>query len=123
MEQLAIFGGTPVRETPIYYGRQFIDDDDVAAVVQTLQSDLITCGPRVEELERKLCEVTEAKYAVVVSNGTAALHLAAMAAGIGEGDELHLQLQPIVYYIVAEHRYLRILTHIPIILNRNLLKN
>ena len=88
MEQLAIFGGTPVRETPIYYGRQFIDDDDVAAVVQTLKSDLITCGPRVEELERKLCEVTEAKYAVVVSNGTAALHLAAMAAGIGEGDEV-----------------------------------
>lgn len=88
MEQLAIFGGTPVRETPIYYGRQFIDQDDVDAVVETLKSDLITCGPKVEELERKLCEITEAKYAVVVSNGTAALHLAAMAAGIKEGDEV-----------------------------------
>lgn len=88
MEQLAIFGGTPVRETPIYYGRQFIDQDDVDAVVETLKSDLITCGPKVEELERKLCEITEAKYAVVVSNGTAALHVAAMAAGLKEGDEV-----------------------------------
>ena len=88
MEELAIFGGTPVRENPIYYGRQFIDDDDVNAVVETLKSDLITCGPKVAELEAKLCEITEAKYAVVVSNGTAALHLAAMAAGIGEGDEV-----------------------------------
>lgn len=88
MEQLAIFGGTPVREIPIYYGRQFIDQDDIEAVVETLKSDLITCGPKVEELEKKLCEVTEAKYAVVVSNGTAALHLAAMAAGISEGDEV-----------------------------------
>ena len=88
MENLAIFGGTPVRENPIYYGRQFIDQDDINAVVETLKSNLITCGPKVEELEKKLCEVTEAKYAVVVSNGTAALHLAAMAAGISEGDEV-----------------------------------
>lgn len=88
MEQLAIFGGSPVRETPIYYGRQFIDQDDIDAVVETLKSDLITCGPKVEELERKLCEITEAKYAVVLSNGTAALHIAAMAVGIGEGDEV-----------------------------------
>ena len=88
MENLAIFGGTPVRENPIYYGRQFIDQDDINAVVETLKSNLITCGPKVEELEKKICEVTEAKYAVVVSNGTAALHLAAMAAGISEGDEV-----------------------------------
>lgn len=88
MENLAIFGGTPVRDNMLYYGRQFIDQDDIEAVVETLKSDLITCGPRVEELEKKLCEVTEAKYAVVVSSGTAALHLAAMAAGISEGDEV-----------------------------------
>ena len=88
MENLAILGGTPVRETPIFYGRQFIDQDDIEAVVETLKGNLITCGPKVEELEKKLCEVTEAKYAVVVSNGTAALHLAAMAAGIKEGDEV-----------------------------------
>lgn len=88
MEQLAIFGGTPVREKPIYYGRQYIDDEDIAAVVETLKSDLITCGPRVEALEKQLCETTAAKYAVVVSNGTAALHLAALAAGFQEGDEV-----------------------------------
>ena len=88
MENLAIFGGAPVRENPIFYGRQFIDQDDINAVVETLKGNLITCGPKVEELEKKLCEVTEAKYAVVVSNGTAALHLAAMAAGISEGDEV-----------------------------------
>ena len=88
MEELAIFGGTPVREKPIYYGRQCIEQDDIDAVVETLQSDLITCGPKVAELEKKLCEITGAKYAVVVANGTAALHLAALAAGFGHGDEV-----------------------------------
>lgn len=87
MEQLAILGGSPVRETPIGYGHQYIDADDIAAVTETLENDL-TCGPKIGEAERKLCEVTGAKYAVVVSNGTAALHLAAMAAGFGEGDEV-----------------------------------
>lgn len=88
MEQLAIFGGSPVREKQIFYGRQCIEQDDVDAVVATLTSDYITCGPKVAELEQTLCEVTGAKYAVVVSNGTAALHLAAMTAGFGEGDEV-----------------------------------
>lgn len=88
MEKLAIFGGTPVRETKIFYGRQCIEQDDIDAVVETLKGDLITCGPKVEALEEKLCEVTGAKYAVVVANGTAALHLAALAAGFGEGDEV-----------------------------------
>ena len=88
MEELAVFGGTPVREKPIYYGRQCIEQDDIDAVVETLRSDLITCGPRVAELEKKLCEITNAKYAVVVANGTAALHLAALAAGFGQGDEV-----------------------------------
>ena len=88
MEQLAIFGGTPVRETPIYYGRQCIEEDDIEAVVATLKSDLITCGPKAAEFEKNLCEVTGAKYAVAVSNGTAALHLAALTAGFSEGDEV-----------------------------------
>ena len=88
MERLAVLGGTPVRETPIFYGRQCIEDDDIEAVVRTLKSDLITCGPRVEELERKLCQVTGARYAVVVANGTAALHLAALTAGFEQGDEV-----------------------------------
>lgn len=88
MEKLAIFGGKPVREDPIYYGRQWIDDDDVAAVAETLKSDLITCGPKIDELEKLLCGMTGAKYAVAVCNGTAALHLAALAAGFQEGDEV-----------------------------------
>lgn len=88
MEKPAIFGGTPVRETKIFYGRQCIDDNDVAAVAATLKSDYITCGPQVTAVEKKLCEITQAKYAVVVSNGTAALHLAALSAGIREGDEV-----------------------------------
>lgn len=88
MEELAINGGAPVRDTVIGYGRQYIDDADVAAVVETLKSPALTCGPKITELEKKLCEVTGAKYAVVVSNGTAALHIAAMAAGIGPGDEV-----------------------------------
>lgn len=88
MEKLAIFGGTPVRSTPIYYGRQCIDEDDVAAVGKTLLSNLITGGPNRDAAEKRLCEVTGAKYAVIVSNGTAALHLAAMAAGFKEGDEV-----------------------------------
>ncbi len=88
MEELAINGGTPVRSTTIGYGRQYIDEADIAAVVETMQSPALTCGPKIAELEKKLCEVTGAKYAVVVSNGTAALHIAAMAAGIGLGDEV-----------------------------------
>ena len=88
MEELAIFGGKPVRENKIFYGRQYIDQADVDAVAAVMTSDLITCGPKVKELEEHLCELTHAKYAVVVCNGTAALHLAALAAGFGEGDEV-----------------------------------
>lgn len=88
MDKLAIFGGVPVREKPIYYGRQCIEQDDIDAVAETLRGDLITCGPRVAALEKRLCQVTGAKYAVVVANGTAALHLAALAAGFEEGDEV-----------------------------------
>lgn len=88
MEKPAIEGGSPVRETKIFYGHQYIDDADIQAVVEVLKSDYLTCGPKIGELEQKLCEITGAKYAVVCSNGTAALHIAAMAAGVGEGDEV-----------------------------------
>lgn len=88
MEQLAIFGGTPVRNTVIGYGRQYIDQNDIDAVTAVLKSDALTCGPTIKKLEDRLCEITGAKYAVAVSNGTAALHIAAMAAGISDGDEV-----------------------------------
>ncbi len=88
MEELAINGGIPVRKEKIYYGRQTIEQDDIDAVAECLKHDLITCGPRIREFEDKLCEYTGAKYAVIVSNGTAALHCACYAAGIGKGDEV-----------------------------------
>lgn len=88
MEKPAIEGGTPVRETKLFYGHQYIDDADVKAVSEVLVSDYLTCGPKITELEQRLCALTGAKYAVMCSNGTAALHIAALAAGVGEGDEV-----------------------------------
>lgn len=88
MQKPAIYGGTPVRETKLFYGHQYIDDADIQAVVDVLKSDFLTCGPKITELENKLCKLTGAKYAVAVSNGTAALHIACMAAGVSDGDEV-----------------------------------
>lgn len=88
MDKPAICGGTPIRDTKIFYGHQYIDDADIQAVVEVLKSDYLTCGPKIDELEKKLCEVTGAKYAVVCSNGTAALHMACQAAGVVPGDEV-----------------------------------
>ncbi len=88
METLAVNGGCPVRAEKIYYGRQWIGEDDIEAVAETLRSDLITCGPEVGEMERALASYTGAKYAVAVSSGTAALHCACIAAGVGPGDEV-----------------------------------
>lgn len=70
------------------YGRQCIDDDDVAAVVDALKSDWLTTGPAVEAFEAELAKRVGAKYAVSCSSGTAALHLAALALGLGDGDRV-----------------------------------
>lgn len=88
MERPAIEGGVPVRDTKLFYGHQYIDEADIKAVTDVLRSDFLTCGPQIGNLEKRLCELTGAKYAVACSNGTAALHMACQAAGIGEGDEL-----------------------------------
>lgn len=88
MNHLAIHGGIPVRDTKISYGRQYIDEADIQAVADVLRSGYVTCGPKVNEFESKLCEITGAKYAVAVSNGTAALHIACMAIDLGPGDEI-----------------------------------
>lgn len=88
MNKPAILGGTPVRDTKLFYGHQYIDDADIQAVVDVLKSDYLTCGPKITELEEKLCKLTGAKYAIVCSNGTAALHMACMAAGVEPGDEV-----------------------------------
>lgn len=88
MEKLAILGGRPVRIDGIEYGGQWIEQDDIDAVVKVLKSDLITCGPQVELFEQEFARTVNAKYAVAVSSGTAALHLAALTAGISKGDEV-----------------------------------
>lgn len=70
----------------IPYGRQHIDADDIAAVVSVLNSDWLTQGPRIEAFEADICSVTGARHAVAFSSGTAALHGAVHAAGLGPGD-------------------------------------
>lgn len=72
----------------IPYGKQWIDEDDIQAVTAVLRSDWLTQGPKIREFEVKLAETCGSKYAVAVSNGTAALHLACLAAGIGYDDEV-----------------------------------
>ena len=84
----AIAGGKPVRDTKIFYGHQYLDEADYKAVLDVLKSDYLTCGPKIGELEEKLQRLTGAKHAVSVSNGTAALHIACLAAGVGPGDEV-----------------------------------
>jgi perosamine synthetase len=86
-ETLAIHGGTPVRKTLLPYGRQSIDEGDIQAVVETLRSDWLTTGPKIPEFEEAFAAWVGARYAVSFSSGTAALHGAAFAAGIGTGDE------------------------------------
>lgn len=88
MEKPALFGGTPACAVPLPYGKHSIDAADMAAVAEALQSDFLTGGPKIDEAQRKLCAVTGAKYCVLVNSGTAALHIAALAAGIGAGDEV-----------------------------------
>jgi len=86
-EALALYGGKPVRDSLLPYGRQSIDEQDIAAVVETLRSDWLTTGPRVAEFEEAFAACVGVKYAVSFSSGTAALHGAAFASGIAAGDE------------------------------------
>jgi perosamine synthetase len=76
------------RETYLPYGKQWIEEDDIKAVVDVLKGDFLTTGPYIGEFERAVADYVGAKYAVAFSNGTAALHGACFAAGIGEGDEV-----------------------------------
>jgi len=72
----------------IPYGRQWVDEDDIAAVVEVLRSDWLTTGPQVESFEAKVADFVGASQAVAVSSGTAALHTAMFGIGIGPGDEV-----------------------------------
>jgi UDP-4-amino-4,6-dideoxy-N-acetyl-beta-L-altrosamine transaminase len=86
LETLAIHGGTPVREKSLPYGRQSLEDADIEAVVAALRSDWLTTGPKVGEFEERFAAWIGARHAVSFSSGTAALHGAAFAAGLGPGD-------------------------------------
>jgi UDP-4-amino-4,6-dideoxy-N-acetyl-beta-L-altrosamine transaminase len=86
-EALALHGGSPVRAEFLPYGKQSVDDEDIAAVVETLRSEWLTTGPKVGEFEEAFAAWVGARYAVSFSSGTAALHGAAFAAGIETCDE------------------------------------
>jgi UDP-4-amino-4,6-dideoxy-N-acetyl-beta-L-altrosamine transaminase len=83
-----VAGETGKEKGEIPYGRQWIDRDDIEAVSAVLSSPLITTGPKVQEFERAVAEFCGARYGVAVNSGTSALHMACLAAGIGEGDEV-----------------------------------
>jgi perosamine synthetase len=85
--KLAIEGGTPVRSKPLPYGKQWIDEDDITAVVEVLRSDWLTTGPKVEEFETAFAAATDAGYAVSFSSGSGALHGAVAVLGLKSGEE------------------------------------
>ncbi len=87
LETLAIHGGTPVRGKLLPYGRQSLEQADIEAVVEVLRSDWLTTGPKIGEFEERFAAWVGARRAVSFSSGTAALHGAAFAAGLGPGDE------------------------------------
>lgn len=90
------------------YGRQTVDEDDIAAVAEVLRSDWLTSGPLIERFESALAEACSAEHAVVCANGTAALHLSTLAAGLGPGDKAivpsttFLATANAVHYVGAE---------------------
>ena len=73
---------------PIPYGKQEINKEDIKAVVDVLKSDFLTQGPLVEEFESEFAKYVGSKYAISVSNGTAALHLSALALGVKKGTKI-----------------------------------
>ena len=70
------------------YGKQHLELDDYLAVLKTLKSPFLTCGPKVREFEQAICDYTGAKYCVVVNSATSGLHIAMLASGVGVGDEV-----------------------------------
>ena len=105
--------------TVIPYGKQAIEQDDIQAVVDVLKSDFLTTGAQIAEFEQTVADYVGAKYAVAISNGTAALHVACFAAGIKPGDEVITT--PLTFAASAnsvlycgEHQYLLMSTTKPI---------
>ena len=88
MEKIALDGGTPIRKSMLNYARQWINQEDIDAVTKILQGDWLTTGPSVKEFENSVGDYVGVSEAVAVNTGTAALHAATIAAGIGAGDEV-----------------------------------
>ncbi len=86
-DKLAVDGGKPVRDTFLPYGKQSISDADIKLVEEVLRSDWITTGPVLRKFENEFAQYTGSKFAVAVSSGTSALHLAMLAAGLKKGHE------------------------------------
>ena len=84
----AVAGGDPIRETVLGYGGQSISDHEKEAVLDVLESDYITRGPKVEAFEDRVADLVGVDHAVATTSGTTALHLAGRAAGFGAGDEV-----------------------------------
>ena len=76
---LVINGGEPVRDTYLSYGKQCLDKEDIKSVINVLKGEYLTTGPYIKGFEEKVADYVGAKYAVAVSNGTAALHTACYA--------------------------------------------
>lgn len=77
-----------MRSKPIPYGRQHITDEDIQTVMETLESDYLTQGPKIKEFETKFAEYTRSRYAVAVNNATAGLHLSATVLDVKPGDKV-----------------------------------
>ena len=75
-------------QKPIPYGKQFISKEDINAVVESLNSDYLTQGPIINDFEQKFADYIGSKFAIAVSNGTAALHLCSLALNVSEGDKV-----------------------------------
>jgi perosamine synthetase len=87
-ERSTVDGGScPATKSCLPYGHQSIDEDDISAVVEVLRSDWLTTGPKIPEFEEAFAAYVNSKYAISFSSGTAALHAASFAAGLGPGDE------------------------------------
>ena len=88
MEELALYGGTPVRKSLLIFGSPRVEEPEIQEVVETLRSGWLGTGPKVERFEKMFKAYIGCKYAVALSSCTAGLHLAMLAAGVGPGDEV-----------------------------------
>ncbi len=95
---LAIEGGRPARARLLPYGRQVVGEDDIRAVGEVLRGEWLTTGPAVPAFEEAFAQWTGAEHAVAVSSGTAALHGAVYATGIGQGDEV---IVPVLTFVAT----------------------